>query len=186
MRRATFLLCLSAAVAAAPFIAARFADAQSIGDVSVQAAPGVWVELRDVDVAARDAEMRTPLHRAAAAVADGDLIRAMIDRGADPNARDVEGRTPLHAAAAAGAPLTVVAALLGGGADARATDVAGLTPLHMAAGPDVAAILAIGGADPCALDAFGWPALDAETLERIRQEAPSLYDAAKAAFLNCL
>jgi len=56
----------------------------------------------------------TPLH---AVVGDPELVRLLLDHGADPNARDVgDNATPLHVAAA-GAPLESVRLLLDAGAD---------------------------------------------------------------------
>jgi len=148
--------------------------------------PGVIVRLDDLDLRARDAEMATPLHRVAETTGDPELIRAMLARGAAPNARDAAGRTPLHYAAAADAPPGVLAALLGGGADADAADARGETPLHVAATAQAAGLLTLAGADPCATDARGRPALSAETLERLRQAAPDAFPVARAAFLSCL
>jgi hypothetical protein len=160
------------------------AAAQTVDGLFVRVAPGVVIELGDLG--ATDAEMATPLHRAAAATGDPELIRRMLALGADPRARDVRGRTPLHAAAEAGAPLGVMAALLGGGADVGARDVEGVTALSLAATAEAAALLAVAGGDACATDARGWQALSAEMLERIRVEAPSLYPQARAAWLACL
>ena len=56
----------------------------------------------------------TPLHEV---VAHPELVRLLLDHGADPNARDVgDNATPLHFAAA-GAPLESVRLLLDAGAD---------------------------------------------------------------------
>lgn len=160
------------------------AVAQTLDRIVVEVAPGVTVEL--TDLAARDAEMRTPLHQVAATTGDAELVRLMLERGADARARDVSGRTPLHAAAEAGAPLGVLAALLGGGADLRARDSAGLTAQHLAATAEGAALLAMAGGEGCARDAGGAPALSAAMLERIRVEAPAVYPQARVIFLDCL
>jgi ankyrin repeat protein len=173
MRLLTFLILLCAPV-----------FAQTVDSVYVEVAPGVVVELSDLD--SRDARMATPLHRAAAATTDPELIRMMLARGADPGARDAEGRTPLHDAAAAGAPLGVLAALLGGGADPTARDAAGETPLALAATAEAAALLTVVGGDPCATDAGGSPALTEAMLESIREQAPDLYPRMRDAYLGCL
>jgi len=144
------------------------------------------LSLEGVDLHRRDAEMATPLHRAAAFTGDAGLIRAMIARGAAVDARDARGRTALHHGAAAGAPPPVLAALLAAGADPDARDAAGLTPLRLAAGPGAAALLTLAGASPCSTGADGRPALGAEMLEAIRREAPAAYPAARAAWLGCL
>jgi len=172
----------------APPVAAQ--DLRAAGDifVTLRAGPGAEasLSLEGVDLGLRDAEMATPLHRAAAYTGDADLIRAMIARGAQVSARDARGRTPLHHGAEAGAPPPVLAALLGAGADPDARDVEGLTPLHRAATPAAAALLTLAGADPCATDASGRPALSAGMLEAIRFDSPEAYPAVRAAWLGCL
>jgi hypothetical protein len=57
----------------------------------------------------------TPLH-AAAEGDNADVVRALLDAGADVNARDAFGNTPLRNAAAAGT-LAVVKLLVAAGAD---------------------------------------------------------------------
>ena len=88
----------------------------------------------------------TPLHSAVADDAGSDvkeLVRLLIDAGADPNAFSASGGTPLHTAGFTGnAPVTEM--LLAAGADPGATDAKGLTPLDHArerSHPEVAAIL---------------------------------------------
>ena len=88
----------------------------------------------------------TPLHSAVADDAGSDvkdLVRVLIDAGADPNARSASGGTPLHTAGFTGnVPVTEM--LLAAGADPEATDAKGLTPLDHArekSHPEVAAIL---------------------------------------------
>jgi ankyrin repeat protein len=88
----------------------------------------------------------TPLHSAVADDAGADvteLVRMLIDAGADPNARSASGGTPLHTAGFTGnVPVTEM--LLAAGADPEATDATGLTPLDRArerGHPEVAAIL---------------------------------------------
>jgi len=58
-----------------------------------------YLVARSFNVRAKDGW--TPLHAAAGAVYDGswDILRLLLERGADPNARCAEGWTPLHAAA---------------------------------------------------------------------------------------
>jgi ankyrin repeat protein len=88
----------------------------------------------------------TPLHSAVADDAGADvqdLVRMLLDAGADPNARSASGGTPLHTAGFTG-NVPVTETLLAGGADPQATDAKGLTPLDYARDkghPEVAAIL---------------------------------------------
>src|SRR5687767_11074016 len=55
----------------------------------------------DVNTASANAQRVAPLH-AAAAVCDLEMIRILLDRGADPNARQQMDYTPLHTAASRG------------------------------------------------------------------------------------
>jgi palmitoyltransferase len=94
----------------------------------------------------RDESMETPLHHALAGGADIELIRNLIDRGANVNAKTLpgvcsynfygstptRGETPLHRAAAF-ASIDVVQLLLQAGADRALQDVHGETP-HIWAG----------------------------------------------------
>jgi ankyrin repeat protein len=69
-----------------------------------------------------------------------EIVRALLDAGAEPDARDRDGLTPLMWAAAVGPP-DVVALLLRHGADPSATTRDGITAWHVAIGEDVIAIL---------------------------------------------
>ena len=97
-----------------------------------------------------------------------DLIRVMLQAGADPNARDRDGATALHVASAAfldrpkenRGQSAFLAALLEGGADPNVRDTAGATPLHHIArgrfdNADAAVLLLEAGADPNAPDLDG-------------------------------
>ncbi|MHB0938778.1 MAG: ankyrin repeat domain-containing protein [Armatimonadota bacterium] len=83
-----------------------------------------------VDVTARDAEGRTPLHEAAF---HGYIatVRQLLQQQAEVNARDDQQRTPGHWCAFKG-HLHVVKALVDGGADINARDAQGRTWLKMA------------------------------------------------------
>jgi len=83
-----------------------------------------------VDVTARDAEGRTPLHEAAF---HGYIatVRQLLEQQAEVNARDDKQRTPGHWCAFKG-HLNVVKALIDGGADINARDAEGRTWLKMA------------------------------------------------------
>ena len=77
----------------------------------------------------------TPLHSAVAddtASTDvADLVKMLLEAGADPNAKSASGGTPLHPAGFTG-NATVVRMLLEAGSDANATDGKGFTPLDHA------------------------------------------------------
>ncbi|CDO74938.1 hypothetical protein BN946_scf184945.g10 [Trametes cinnabarina] len=82
-------------------------------------------------VNAVDEDGRTPLHWAASSGSE-DIVRYLVDQGADVNRGDGGGWTPLHIAASGGFD-EVVKELLGAGADVNARNEKGLTPLHYAA-----------------------------------------------------
>jgi ankyrin repeat protein len=63
----------------------------------------------------RNEHHRTPLHHAAAKNRP-DVVRLLIELGADPNARDAVGATPLTTASQEGADERLMATLLGAGA----------------------------------------------------------------------
>jgi len=60
------------------------------------------------------------LHEACCSGAE-DLIRPLLERGADPNARCRNGATPLHKAARSGNP-TIILGLISAGADISVAD----------------------------------------------------------------
>lgn len=94
----------------------------------------------------RDESMETPLHHALAGGADIEVIRLLVDSGADVNAKTLpgvcsynfygstptRGETPLHRAAAF-ASIEIVQLLLQAGADRAVRDVRGELP-HVWAG----------------------------------------------------
>jgi ankyrin repeat protein len=76
----------------------------------------------------------TPLHSAVATDAgasDPDIVRLLLDAGADPNAKSAEGGTPLHTAAFTG-DRDSAELLLAYGADPTATDTKGRSALDLA------------------------------------------------------
>src|SRR5207248_7456984 len=87
----------------------------------------------DVRLASRPAGF-TPLHSAVAddeGAAMRDIVRALLDAGADPNARSASGGTPLHTAAFTG-NVAVLEMLLAAGGDATIVNKKGQTPLELA------------------------------------------------------
>ncbi|QOJ14152.1 MAG: ankyrin repeat domain-containing protein [Planctomycetia bacterium] len=92
-----------------------------------------WLERLLADgasVSARNSDLRTPLHTAAAC-GNAEAGAILIDHGADVNARDSGAETPLHGAAACGSR-EMVELLVRHGADASAEDSAGMTPENFA------------------------------------------------------
>ena len=92
----------------------------------------------------------TPLHLAAESNPDPEVVRVLLEAGADANARAYYGQTPLHLAAGNENP-AVAALLLEAGADVSAREWMGRTPLHAAAArnenPAMVALLLEAGAD---------------------------------------
>lgn len=87
----------------------------------------------DVHLASRPAGF-TPLH---SAVADDrgssakEIVRTLVEAGADPNAQSASGGTPLHTAAFVG-DVEITKLLLEAGGDPEAQDAKGQTPLDLA------------------------------------------------------
>lgn len=130
--------------------------------VAANSSPDVVLALleRGAEVNAGADGGKAPL-RTALWAADPDVVEMLLHRGAEANARWSDGATPLHEAAARGPPLAVVELLVQAGADLRAPGPRGRTPLHLAAwSPAKYQRLLQLGADPAALDDFGWTPLD--------------------------
>lgn len=104
----------------------------------------VWVVKflieKGADPKAGDIDNMTPLHTAAFDNTDVNVLKALIDAGADVNAAGkVSGRaqqagyTPFHAAAKGTRTPEVIAVLKAAGANIEQPNAAGYTPLHVAA-----------------------------------------------------
>jgi hypothetical protein len=85
----------------------------------------------DVNLSARNAQKVTALH-AGATRGDAEIVRMLLEAGADANARQERGFVPLHSAAANGnAPVVQLLLKHGAHVDAKADD--GKTPADTAA-----------------------------------------------------
>ena len=82
---------------------------------------------------ARVKDKWTPLHWAAAYNKSLDVVKSLINTGADLKAKDKDKRTPLHVAAAHNENPDIVKLLIEAGADLKAKDKDNWTPLHSAA-----------------------------------------------------
>jgi ankyrin repeat protein len=95
----------------------------------------------DIEAIARNPMKVTPLHSAAAAHS-GEIVRLLLERGANPNARQQGGWTPLHAAAQDG-DAEMVRNLVEHQADPKAKNDDRKTPADIAAEKGHAEIAAI-------------------------------------------
>ncbi|KAJ1473456.1 ankyrin repeat-containing domain protein, partial [Baffinella frigidus] len=99
----------------------------------------------------------TPLHQA---VRHGhtEMVRLLLEEGADKDATNVQGETPLYWAAREGRSNPIMFFLLTAGAKKEESDNAGRTPLHIAAFKGHAAVVRLlleAGADADAKDNDG-------------------------------
>ncbi|KAJ1556209.1 Ankyrin repeat and SOCS box protein 10 [Cladochytrium tenue] len=86
-----------------------------------------------------------PLHEAARS-GRLEVLRALLDAGADIAARDADGNSPLHIAVSSGRGRSIATReLLARGADLTARNARGLRPVDLALGVGVAGILAAHG-----------------------------------------
>ncbi len=75
----------------------------------------------------------TPLHVALKMAAGAEIVRALLDGGADPDARDARDDTPLHVAARTAGSAAAIGVLLERGAMVDVANARDRTPLHGAA-----------------------------------------------------
>lgn len=120
-----------------------------------------------------DDEGETPLMKAAEETRSAEVIRVLLEAGADVNDQDDDGETPLMYAMDDYADLAVVRALLDGGAEINIKDEKDRTALMHAlkehATPEVIALLLEAGSDVNARDYEGRSVLDyAERSRSIR------------------
>ena len=112
----------------------------------------------------------TALH-IAAHLGHEDVVKVLLDAGANPNLTDNIGQAPISYAVKDG-HRDVVKILLDGGADPNILSCFfnGLPPLHLAVGlgyRDTAKLLLDRGADPAKVNVYGWnPLRVAEALKR--------------------
>lgn len=108
----------------------------------------------------RDNDFFTPLNRACLK-GQTEIVRLLLDKGADLSIGDNENSLPIHCAAISG-DTSVVGLLLGRGADINAIDYNGMTPLMFAVSygkGDVANYLLDSGADVNVVSSYTMTAL---------------------------
>ncbi|KAG9152859.1 hypothetical protein Leryth_012477 [Lithospermum erythrorhizon] len=107
-----------------------------------------------------DEEGWVPLHSAASS-GNAEIVKLLLDRGADVNIKNGGGRTALHYAASKGW-LKVAEVLISAGANLNVKDKVGCTPLHRAASTgksELCEFLIEEGADVDEVDRAGQTAL---------------------------
>jgi ankyrin repeat protein len=103
-----------------------------------------------IDAVSKNSTANTPLCAALAGKGDAEVVRLLLEAGANPNFRAGQGVTPLHLAASRGAD-AFVQRLLDHGADGAARMDDGTTPAGIAAARGhaaTAALLERSGAPP--------------------------------------
>lgn len=107
-----------------------------------------------------------------------ELVKAMLDSGADPNMTDRKGLTPLMYAARKDKP-EIIKLLLARGADIDAKDKSGWSALMVAIKkdhPEMARLLLNNGANPHIIDPTGWNALNLAAVQGYHEVARALLD----------
>ena len=106
----------------------------------------------------------TPLIVAAAHSTSAEIVKLLIDSGAELEASDPLGMTPLLFATGNSSPPEIVKLLIDSGAELEVTDLLGMTPLMYTAqyssSPEIIKALLDKGADPLARNKDGKMAID--------------------------
>jgi ankyrin repeat protein len=116
----------------------------------------------NLDVNARNDSGMTPLYRALLISRKPEVVRLLLDHGADVHGHDIGRSSALHLAAGSGNP-EIVQMILDQNTEVDIRDGQGATPLLTASyngNPDVVQLLIDHGADPYARDKNGSTALD--------------------------
>jgi ankyrin repeat protein len=95
-----------------------------------------------------------------------EVVKMLLEKGANPRAVTKDGRTPLYVASRNGY-LEIAKMLLGKGADAAAADNEGVTPLHAASGYghlEIAKMLLEKGVGAAVATKSGWTPLHAVSM----------------------
>ena len=77
-------------------------------------------------------QRETPLHKAASDNGNKEIVKLLLEKGADVNAKNMYGETPLHKAASDNGNKEIVTLLLEKGANVYAKDTYNQTPLDIA------------------------------------------------------
>jgi hypothetical protein len=111
-------------------------EAASLGfvqDVKYFIENGVDVNAKGVNIYEGNKTGVTPLHFAAKYNSDINVLKYLIEQGADIHAQTDVHSTPLHYATAHNTNVAVMECLIEKGADINVKNIYGVTPLHLAA-----------------------------------------------------
>ncbi|GMH40115.1 hypothetical protein BSKO_08019 [Bryopsis sp. KO-2023] len=135
-----------------------------------------WLIQRDVNLDAQTFMSKQTALWSASFEGYHDIVKSLLDAGAEVEAKDVRESTPLFAAAQEGHEETV-RILLNGGADPNARDKTGNTPLHVATAMcrvEIIKMLLKNGANISVTDTSGRTPGDGDIVCFRRQEADSV------------